>query len=74
VEAVYIRKIDSGWAGFLEKDKQVTKPACKNCILKLLLKMTKNSTKYDRIITVNVDGTRDITLTGVVDAGKTEES
>lgn len=74
VEAVYIRKIEGEWAGFSAQHKQVTKPACKNCVLKLLLKMTKNSTRYRKVIVINEDGTETAWPTGVDDAGKTEES
>lgn len=73
METVYISKVEGGWAGFASH-RQVTKSACKACVLKLLLKMTKNSTKYNKIIVTNEDGTETIWPTGVADAGETEES
>ena len=73
MEAVYIRRLEGKWAGFAANDKQVTKPACKNCVLKLLMKMTKNSTRYNQIIIVDKDKT-EVHKTGVVNAGNAEES
>ena len=36
--------------------------------------MTKNSTRYRKVIVINEDGTETAWPTGVDDAGKTEES
>ena len=66
---IYIYPVENDdWAGFVN-DRQVTKPACKKCILKLLLKMTAKSTRYKKIIIINPDGTETAYPTGVADAG-----
>lgn len=72
-EEVQIVRSENGWAAFVG-NRQVTKRACKNCVINMIKKMTAKSHRYHKIIVRNEDGTQTVYETGVVDAGKAEES
>ena len=70
---IYIRKVGEDWAGFVD-EKQITKPACKACILKLLKNITVKSNRYKEIIVINEDGTENHYRTGADDGRTAEET
>jgi hypothetical protein len=45
---IVVKKDGEKWAAFYG-DRRITRAACKNCIIKVLLTMFKNSTKYRTI-------------------------
>ena len=73
LESVQIKQSGDSWAAYVG-DRQVTKRLCKSCIIRIILKMTSKSYRYNQVIVFNEDGTQTVHTTGVVDAGKAEET
>jgi len=73
-ENILIRQMDHGhWAAFVG-DRQITKRLCKNCIIGMIKKMTAKSTRYNKIIVYNADGSTDTYSTGADNGGKAKDT
>ena len=70
---VWIKKTGDKWAGYANRA-QITRPACRGCILKLLLKITAKSAVYDCIKIQNEDGTVEVHKTGAANGRQNQEA
>lgn len=60
---IAIRKVEDKWIASFN-NRPIAKSVCKSCVVKLVLAVTKNSSKYDKIIVHNEDGSFSGYLTG----------
>lgn len=67
---IQIRKNGQFWGAFTNENRQIGNSQCRSCIIKVILKITKNSTIYDRIAVYNEDGS----LKARILTGKRESS
>lgn len=58
---IQVRKDKEKWGAFVN-DKLIAAAPCRPCVVKALLKVTKKSSKYDKIIVFNEDGSKYCTL------------
>lgn len=56
---IRVRKDDERWAAFIG-DKKMVRSRCRSCIIKALINLNMNSTKYDKLIVENEDGTQEV--------------
>lgn len=64
---IVIRKDSDKWVAFFN-DKPIAKSGCRNCVVHVVLAVTKQSSKYSSIKVLNEDGSVAKTLqTGLVE-------
>lgn len=56
---IRVKKDNDKWAAFIG-DKKMVRSRCKPCVVKALININRNSTKYDKVIVENEDGTQEI--------------
>jgi hypothetical protein len=56
---IRVRKDDERWAAFIG-DKRMVRSACRPCVVKALININRTSTKFDKIIVENEDGTQEV--------------
>jgi hypothetical protein len=59
MKEVQIRPVMGGWAAF-DGERQVSKSACKSCVIKIMLKLTKDSKVYSMITVRDKNGNVEI--------------
>lgn len=52
---IVIRQVDKVWGAF-HNDRKVSGSACRNCVIRLMMRLTKNSTRYSTIHVIGKNG------------------